>query len=432
MRAPFTCHSQLPLPPALLRQARSAAARLLQSTDPRARAILSLPQHATAGTDRLVANMTALLDGAKDMVFLGTGGSSLGAQALAQLAGWGTPAYALAKPTPRLHFLDNLDAVTCRDFFDNLEAKTARFVVISKSGATLETLAHCLLALACLQRHGIDDLRRHFLFVTEPGANPLRALAQRLDAPILEHDPNLPGRFSVLGATGQLALLATGQETAPLLAGAGFVLDCLQAELGGHENAPLEGFFSPLSAVAAAVGANHAGYENAVLLAYSDHLRAFGEWQRQLWMESLGKQGHNASLVCALGPADQHSQLQAWLDGRQANWFTLLCPPPNAYACRMDAQPWGETFTPLLHGLDVHELTAAQSHATEQALAARGAPVRRFELCALDGYALGGLFMHFMLETMLAAAMLGIDPFGQPAVEQVKQATKADLQARRK
>ena len=149
-------------------------------------------------------------------------------------------------------------------------------------------------------------------------------------------------------------------------------------------------------------------------------------------MESLGKQGHAANLVCALGPADQHSQLQAWLDGRQANWFTLLCPLTSAYPCRMDAQPWGETFAPLLHGLDVHDLNSVQSHATEQALAAAGAPVRRFALGAFDAYALGGLFMHFMLETMLAAAMLGIDPFGQPAVERVKQATHARLQARRR
>ena len=411
----------------LCRKARAQAARLLEAEDAQTRAILALPNRRDDIT-ALQALMDGLLAEAKDVIFLGVGGSSLGAQALAQLAGWGTPAYAVAAAEPRLHFLDNLDAYSSGDFFHGLKGKGARFVVVSKSGTTLETLAHCLLALDCLRQQGIKGLHRHFLFVVEPGSSPLRALAQHLGAPVWDHDPDLPGRFSVLDCIGILALLASGREAAPLREGAKFVLESLRADIGCEDNTPMDRLSSPLRGAVAALGLAAAGYDNAVLLAYGDRLRASGEWHRQLWMESLGKQNHCASLVCALGPVDQHSQLQAWLEGKQVNWFTLLCAPESGYACTLDAQGWGGSAAPLLHGRDVRAITAAQCHATQQALIANGAPLRRLELRALDGYALGGLFMHFMLETILAAAMLGIDPFGQPAVERLKQVTRAQLQ----
>ena len=430
---PFICHDQPAL--AALKEAdlarlcckaRAKAAELLEAKNAQTRAILALPQRRDdiAG---LQAMMDRLLTEARDVVFLGVGGSSLGAQAVAQLSGWGTPAYAFATAVPRLHFIDNLDARTARDFFLGLQGKGARFVVVSKSGATLETLAHSLLALDCLRQQGIEDLRRHFVFVAEPGDNPLRVLARHLGAPVWDHDRNLPGRFSVLGVSGLLALLAGGQEVAPLREGAGFVLNALHADLDKGENASLDRLSSPLRGAVMALGLAAVGCDNAVLLAYGDRLRSVGEWHRQLWMESLGKQGHDASLTCALGPVDQHSRLQAWLEGRQSNWFTLLCAPGSGYALALDAQRWGMGESSLLHGCDVDAIAAAQCRATQQVLIANGAPLRRLQLCALDGYALGGLFMHFMLETILSALMLGIDPFGQPAVERVKQATRAQL-----
>ena len=432
---PFTCQDQAAL--ALLEGAQLAhlchavqvqLAQLLQADDAQTRTILALPQRRDdiAGLQDM---MNELLADAQDMVFLGVGGSSLGGQALAQLAGWGTPSYVLASPVPRLHFLDNLDGCTSAEFFRTLKGESARFIVISKSGATLETLAHCLLALDCLRRQGVAQPQRHFVFVVGAGENPLRSLARRLGAPIWEHDPHLPGRFSVLSATGIMALLAAGGDAVAVREGAAVVLDAVRADIDKQETTPVQEFSSPLRGAVAALGLAAAGYDNTVLLAYGDRLRAASEWHRQLWMESLGKRDNRASLVCALGPVDQHSRLQAWLQGRQVNWFTLLCVPQDGYACIMDAQHWGVNESSLTQRCTAGDVVSAQCRATQQALIANGAPVRRLELRALDGHALGGLFMHFMLETMLAAAMLEIDPFNQPAVEGVKQATRVQLRS---
>ena len=429
---PFSCQDQDALGrleearlTRLRRQARAALVRLLAEDDAQTRAILALP-HRRDDMAALQGVMRPLLANAQDVVFLGVGGASLGGQALAQLCGWGTPSYVLASPLPRLHFLDNLDERTCADFFHNLPGESARFVVISKSGATLETLTHCRLALDCLRRQGVAQPQRHFAFVIGAGENPLRSLAEHLGAQIREHDRHLPGRFSVLSASGTLSLLAAGGEIASLRAGAAFVLDEMRADMDKPPDAPLAQLSSPLRGAVAALGLAEAGYDNAILLAYGDRLRSAAQWHRQLWMESLGKNDQNASLICALGPVDQHSRLQAWLQGRQVNWFTLLCAAQNEYAGDMDMQPWGERETAPAATVD--KIVAAQCRATQQVLLANGAAVRRLELCALNEYALGGLFMHFMLETMLAAAMLGVDAFNQPAVERVKQATRAQLQ----
>lgn len=409
------------------------AAQLLKTDNPQERVILRLP---SAGDDiaGLKAMMDPLLVDAADLVFLGVGGSSLGGQALAQLKGWGTPAYALSSSRPRLHFLDNLDASTSRDFFRDLEMEGARFVVISKSGNTLETLVQCLVVLNCLRDRGIGDFHERFAFVVGPGESPLRRLAERLGAPLCDHDPMLGGRYSVLSVTGALVLLATGGQVAAMHAGAEHVLQNLREDVSRHETSDRnvmsgEKFSTPILGAMAAIGLTRAGYDTGVMLSYGDRLQVLGQWHRQLWMESLGKDGNCASLVCGLGPVDQHSQLQAWLEGRQVNWFTLLCASTEDTAPRIHSEEWGMSDAlPFLQGRSLGDIVDAQMRATADVLVANSAPLRRLELHTLDEFALGGVFMHFILETILTAKALGIDPFNQPAVERAKRATIKRLQ----
>ena len=83
-----------------------------------------------------------------------------------------------------------------------------------------------------------------------------------------------------------------------------------------------------------------------------------------------------------------------------------------------------------LAGKSIGDLVAAQQLAVPEALISTGRPVRTFDIDPLDERALGGLMMHFMLETILAAGLIGVDPFGQPAVETGKRLTR-DYLARR-
>ena len=148
----------------------------------------------------------------------------------------------------------------------------------------------------------------------------------------------------------------------------------------------------------------------------------------QLWGESLGKQGEGTTPVAALGPVDQHSQLQLYLDGAPQHFITVIrerLRRPRARASR--------PISPRLAGADylaghaAGDLVAAQQRAIPEALIAAGRPVRTIDLERLDERALGALMMHFMLETILAAHLFGVDPFDQPAVESGKMLTRRYL-----
>lgn len=400
----------------LARESRKAAVELLATQELGEQAILHTPE-IVDDIAPLRSMLETLLSDASDLVFLGVGGSSLGAQALAQIDGWGTSAYLLNRRGLRLHFLDNLDARSSNDFFNGLDVEGARFFIVSKSGNTLETLAQSFVALESLRLRDVGELHKRFAFLTEPGDTPLRRLAKSLNAPVFDHDPLLGGRFSVLGALGAAALLAMGKEVEPMREGAAWVLETMRSDTGNEM--PLS---SPLRGALAAVGLFRADYDNAVLLAYADHLEAASKWHQQLWMESLGKQGHRANLNYALAPVAQHAQLQAWLDAGAGNWFTLLCPPPE------ESIPIQAEIVENLHEYTLSCIVEAQWCATAEVLVEKGAPLRQFRLNAIDAYALGGLFMHFMLETLVTARMLGINALGQPAVEQVKRNTIKRLQ----
>src|SRR5512143_3683051 len=103
-----------------------------------------------------------LADRATDIVLLGTGGSSLGGQTLAQLAGYAVPGVGALKAPPRLHFIDNLDPLSFASMLEKLPLATSRFVAISKSGGTAETLMQTIAALSAVKQAGLDP-RTSFL-----------------------------------------------------------------------------------------------------------------------------------------------------------------------------------------------------------------------------------------------------------------------------
>jgi glucose-6-phosphate isomerase len=171
------------------------------------------------------------------------------------------------------------------------------------------------------------------------------------------------------------------------------------------------------------------GITTSVLMPYDDRLAPFAMWHRQLWAESLGKGGTGFNPAPALGPVDQHSLLQLYLDGPPDKFFTILAMDESGRGPRIDGAAGDDAELAPLAGRTVGDLVAAERRATVDALAARGRPVRELRLDAIDEHTLGALFMHFMLETVLAAGFLGVDPFGQPAVEEGKRRARDYLTA---
>jgi glucose-6-phosphate isomerase len=380
--------------------------------------------HLPRKTDDLAACETAarfLRDGATDIVFLGTGGSSLGAQAIAQLAGYRVPGCE-DDIGARLHFFDNLDASTVSQAFAGLPLSTTRVLAVSKSGATPETMVQMLCLLGALEKAGLAPAN-HVAALTEPDdpqRNPLLKLARAHRLLLLDHDPHVGGRFSALSNVGLLPALVAGLDGLPIRKGAGEVLQ----ELLASDCA------SPVIGAAVCVALQETrGMNVSVMMPYADRLRLFSAWYAQLWAESLGKDGLGSQPVAAAGPVDQHSQMQLFLDGPAGRLVNFIFPATKGQGPRLPDDLACDPMLGYLAGRTVGDVTACQQAAAVEVLVRNGRPVRVFAVDRVDERTLGALMMHFMLETILAGFMMNIDPFDQPAVEQGKILTRDYLAA---
>jgi glucose-6-phosphate isomerase len=374
------------------------------------------------------AALAALSVGAKTIIFFGTGGSGLGGQTLAQLAGWNIPGGADAKQRtrPRTRFYDNLDGGTLASGLASLDLPSTRFVVTSKSGGTAETLAQAIAALSAVKAAGLDaQIPKMFLGITEPdkpgASNGLRALFSSLGIPMLEHHTGIGGRFSCLTNVGLMPAIARGLDAGAIRAGAQSVIDALLASKTPADFAPAVGAATTIAL------SKERGIATQVMMPYADRLSRFSAWFVQLWAESLGKGGEGTSPVACLGPLDQHSQLQLFMDGPRNTMMTVLRVASAGTGPKIDADLAKRAGAGFMAGRTIGDVVDAQAHAVPAALARAGRPVRTFDLAKLDEKTLGALLMHFMIETILAGRLLGVDPFDQPAVELAKILTKERL-----
>jgi glucose-6-phosphate isomerase len=399
----------------------SLKARYAENTLP----LLHLPQKrddisaVTAAAGRLSA-------GASDVVVFGTGGSSLGGQTLAQLAFYALPGIGSLRTGVRLHFIDNLDPETFSALLAGLPLATTRFVAISKSGGTAETLMQTIAALEAVQRAGLGGrIPELFFGISEPPnpgkRNGLRELLSAHKVTLLDHDPNVGGRFSVLTNVGLLPAALLGLDVAAIRAGAALALAPV---LAGKPPAEVPACVGAALAVALA---QTKGKPISVLMAYADRLERFTRWYVQLWAESLGKGGKGTTPLGALGPVDQHSQLQLFIGGPRDKLFTVITTGCAGRGPRMDEKLAALVGEPGFAGKSVGDLIAAQGRATAETLAKNGCPVRTISIERLDEASLGELLMQFMLETIIAAHLFGVDPFDQPAVEEGKVLAKRYL-----
>jgi glucose-6-phosphate isomerase len=351
------------------------------------------------------AKLAAGIKGMKTVAVLGIGGSSLGGQALTALR---------RKTTPWVEFHDNPDPFSWDAALKRFDLKKTHFIAISKSGGTAETLMQVLTAEEALTKAGVKSLKKHFTIITEPKKSALADFADSIGAPKLAHPEGVGGRYSVLTVVGVLPAILMGIDMKKLRGGAQTILD---ATLSAN---------NPADAPAAMGAALHQALAaegklaTTILWPYADKLQVFGGWWRQLWAESLGKDGKGSTPVSVLGPVDQHSQLQLFRDGPGNALFTLVSVDtkgkgpmvPKARAKQLDLD--------YLAGKRLGDLVDAESRATAQTLSKNGRPVRQIHISKVDEFEMGALMMHFMLETILMGKLMGVDPFNQPGVEEGK------------
>ena len=362
-------------------------------------------------------------------VVLGIGGSALGPtmafNALCHLHYNDLPKE--KRNGPRFFVEDNVDPVRMQALLDVIDVKTTCFNVISKSGATSETMTQYLIVSDLLKKAGAD-LKEHLIFTTDAARGNLVKISNELGGVKSYVLPDgVGGRFSELCPVGLLPAAVLGVDIKAMLAGAAY-MDELCKSNDFRANPAL------LSAVLQ-YAAMKDGKNVGVMMPYSDNLRFVSDWYAQLWAESLGK---NVTLhgkpcnagqtpVKALGVTDQHSQVQLYTEGPYDKIVTFLSV--DKYAAPFPIPEGCENIPDVgfLGGHTMEELIQAENKATAYALTKAGRLNYTVTLPEVNEFTLGQLLYFFELQTAYTGAMLDVDTYNQPGVEAGKKATFALL-----
>ncbi len=341
---------------------------------------------------------------AEDFVHVGIGGSALGPKALEPLG----------EGRVRLHWVDHVEPEPLRALLQSLNPQRTLVHVVSKSGSTAETLAGFLLLLDWLKAHLGEGWREHLVVTTDPEKGALRAWAGREGVLAFAIPREVGGRYSVLSPVGLLPLAFAGVDLEALLMGARKANETALAPL--EANLPFQ----------TALLHHQNPLPVHVFMVYSARLTGLPAWFVQLHDESLGKEGKGSTAVPALGPQDQHAQVQLFRDGPKDKLIALVIPEaPGEDLPIPKAEGLGEAG--YLFGKTLFQLLRAEAEATYRALAEAGQRVYALYLSRVEAYTVGWLLQHLMWQTAYLGALMGVNPFDQPGVERGKALARALL-----
>ena len=332
---------------------------------------------------------------------VGIGGSALGA--------WALECALRRDAKPRLVILDNVDPALIGAALEAMNPRRTLVVVITKSGSTAETIATYLVVRRWMGKH----LAGRVVAITDPEKGDLLEIARRERCPTFDVPRNVGGRFSVLSPVGLLPAALIGIDIRKLCAGARDITKAAW-KTDARENPALE----------AALVHYLLGKPIQVVFSYSSLLWGLAFWFRQLWAESIGKQGRGQTPVAALGVTDQHSQVQLYLEGPNDKVFTLWAVGahralriPKAFA---DLDSCG-----YLGGQSLGTLFDAERRATTAALTRYQRPNCTVTVERVDAWHLGALLQMMEFQTAFMGELMGINAFDQPGVELGKRITYA-------
>lgn len=379
--------------------------------------------------NELISYCGAIGKKAESFVILGIGGSALGplsvASALLHLHHNELPKE--KRNAPKLYVEDNVDPERMASLLDVLDLKTAYFNVITKSGETSETLSQFLILYSALKKElGEEEAKKHIIVTTTIGKGTLYNVAQAEGFKIYGVGKGVGGRFSVLSPVGLVAFAALGLDVKAMLKGAAEAAKSAEERDVKKNPALLTAFLQ--------VKAMENGKNISVLMPYADSLKFMADFYCQLWAESLGKaENLNGKTVHvgqtpakALGVTDQHSQVQLYTEGPFDKVVTFLAVEDFRTTVVISDDKTVNACD-FLKGHTLNELINAERKATEFALKKANRMNFTIYLPSVNEQTVGELLMYFMYQTAFAGAMLNIDTFNQPGVEEGKKATFAML-----
>ncbi|MBR2140861.1 MAG: hypothetical protein IJ853_00705 [Rickettsiales bacterium] len=337
-------------------------------------------------------------DNFKKILVLGIGGSSLGAKTLLSL-----------KHQNKVEVLENIDSDSVKYVFDNLNLKETAILTVSKSGKTIECISQTLILLKMYEDTlGRNEIGKHFFFLTENKDSPLTQLAKEFNIKTIEHHKTIGGRFSYLSNVGLIPACIAGLDIKAIRDGAKDTLDFL---FNNKDN-----FIVDICAKQNELYKN--GVVANVVMPYIERLEKLTEWYRQLWAESIGKNGFGIIPINALGTVDQHSQLQLYMDGPRNLFFTFIIKEKESNSLRIE-KTYHNDFN-YLQGKTLDDIITIEAESTIEVLNRRHLPIRVLTIKELNERCLSQLLMQYMIETIVTGKVNNINPFGQPAVEERK------------
>ncbi len=363
--------------------------------------ILSLEnaQNQIESTQKLV---TKIRNNYSDVIIVGMGGAILNPQLLIQLA-------QRPQQEVKIHYLHNTDPYYFGKLIASLDLINTAVIGISNSGNTIETISLIGALTECFKKKNIDDFDKRFYFITNPDNGNLSKIGKRLSANIIPHTAKISGRFSSITNVTTFAAAVAGVNVREFLDGARDILE----EFHTKDNSILD--------YAAMLAASNKSM--VVNLAYLQEFTTFLEWQSQIISESLGKDGKGLTPIRGLGPNDQHSMLQLYLQGPKDKFYNLY------YVKDIPTEHFIDNLPELgmVSGKDLSTINAANFTATKTAIINAGLPIRTTMLSDLAPKTIGMLVMKSILEVIVLCKMFEVNPFNQPGVESIKSALVEEL-----
>lgn len=388
-----------------------------------------LPYNQDAICDDIIATAEKIRNNFEYFVVLGIGGSALGpiavAQALCHMHYNDLPTE--KRNGPKFYVEDNVDPERMVALFDVIDPEKTMFNVITKSGSTSETMTQYLIINDILKAKLGDKAKEHIIATTSAEKGNLIKIAKENDYKTFYIPDGVGGRFSELCPVGLLPAAVLGVDIKAMLNGAKKMIERCNNDNIRENPALMLAVFQFLSI--------NRGKNISVMMPYADSLKFFADWYAQLWGESLGKNIDLDGKPCAvgqtpvkaLGVTDQHSQVQLYAEGPCDKVITFIAV--DNYRKEVTIPNGCEAYPNVnfLCGHTMNELIQAERKATEYAITKAGKLNHTIILPEVNADTIGQLMMLFMLETSYCGALLNIDTFNQPGVEEGKNATYALL-----
>jgi len=349
----------------------------------------------------------------KNIVVMGIGGSTLGTFAI----------YKFLKHSKtldkKLFFLETTDPIDIKSKLENIDLDDTIFIVISKSGTTIETIS------IFKYIHSLVNINKDNTVIVTEDDSKLHAYAKANGMKTFSIPKNVGGRFSVFSAVGLVPLSIVGIDIDALLLGARKIHDSFFSKGIEYQKIVKKARF-------------FVEYKNKfnvnVVFSYSSRLEGFNKWYIQLWGESLGKIDINSTHqgltpVGIIGPVDQHSFLQLIIQGKRDKTVTVIKVDDFASDLKIPAiELEGLEELDYINNVEFSELINMQADATVQALnELNDIPCDVISISNIDEKSIASLMYEYELLTSICGKFMYINTYNQPGVESGKIILKQNL-----